>query len=593
MRLDDQRRWYRYHQLFAEVLRARLAETETTAAIAALHRAAAAWLAAHGTPGDAIPHLLRAGDYEPAAVLIEQIGTILFAQGSTSIPLDAWLSALPPVMVDARPRLGLLRTWWLLDRNEFTKASRCLAIVEAAQGTTPGTGDLRGEIAAMRSMLAMVRNEIETAIVKANQALALLPPENLPMRALVAMGLGMGRFGRREFGEAERAFADAAATGQAAGLPFLAFAATACAVSLQRVQGTLGAAIATCRRIIVSESTAAPFLELLYLLLADVLRERGELDEALSRAEEGLRRAELTGHPDVLLLGTLILARVRQARGDLDDAIELVDRLRQQADMPGYLWILPIVESLAVQLHLARGEITGPPGRLPQDPEGMPAYQLVPFSVVYDHEHTRVVAIQVLLALTRASGNLAHARDALDLVRPLRAEADAAGFRWLQIKCRVLAALAHASLGAVSEAYAALDDALALGAPEGYVRVFLDEGPPLLELLETMKKQDRKDLQKAEGGRMKDEHHADHAALSAFSLQPSAFVPQPLVEPLTPRELEVLRLVAAGASNQEIAEELTVSMGTVKKHLSNILGKLGTHSRTRAIAQARALEILQ
>jgi LuxR family maltose regulon positive regulatory protein len=289
----------------------------------------------------------------------------------------------------------------------------------------------------------------------------------------------------------------------------------------------------------------------------------------------------------------LVLARIKQAQGNLGGALTVVHEAQDKLKRFGAISFAALLAAFEAQLHLAQGDLDSAVHwlRSVQAHEAPPRFGLTPQFFVYAYEHLEIAPIQVLLAQGRTSRDLAPVRRTLTLLGRLREKTERSDLAWLQIKTLALQALAYDILGETAPALAALEQALALAEPEGYVRVFVDEGRPMAALLR--------------------QRHA-HGVLPQFvatllavldgqgparTAQPSVLAPtstsSPAVaEPLTERERDVLRLLAAGSSNPEIARALYVEVNTVKTHAKSLYGKLGVHSRVQAVRRARELGLL-
>ena len=380
--------------------------------------------------------------------------------------------------------------------------------------------------------------------------------------------------------QAEGAFAASIARWRASGEPFPAVWSSYQLAEVQRARGRLDAALETHRRALEQTATAGrPAAGIARIGIAEVAYQRDELDEAGWQLSEGIALCRELTYPQPLATGLAALAWVRQVRGDPDGAREAIADAERVGLGPEVASLLNPVPAQRARLLLAQGDLdaaarwTRERGLGPGD------------EASYQREREHLVLARVLLAQERPD----QALGLLDRLDVLAAAQQRTGSR---IELQALRALAQASLGDEAAAVASLTEAVGLAHPQGHVRVFADEGAPMAALL----------------GRLVAAQRADRAATRAVPLRylgrlvqafghdgppvrPGA-VPG-LVEPLSERELEVLRLLAAGRANQEIAEELVVALNTVKKHVSHVLDKLGAANRTEATARARELGLLR
>jgi LuxR family transcriptional regulator, maltose regulon positive regulatory protein len=642
--LDDERGWYRYHHLFAEVLRARLQQATPPSEggpekIAELHRRASSWYEQQGLMAEAVEHALVTGNFEEAADLIEQIGLRVFSQGAIQYTLQKWLASLPVELVRVRPKLSLIQVHAWLPTTRMNPETAFHHLEEAEQALrqqvesgddTDDTRNTQGEIAATRALVATFSHDFEPDQVKlwAQEALACLRPDNISYRGLVFIALGTAAMNRGEVVQAEQAFTEGATVSRVAGHEYIALANASHQTCMQRARGSLDLTIATCQQTLAwatergAETTfAAGFL---LVTLADLLRERNDLAAAWRCANSGVAYAHQGAHPYLFMAGSLAQARLKLAMGELEEAFRFVGQVRQLADQSQAGWALPLVSAVEAQLHLAQGNL---PAALQWAnstdwAEEQPRRFLGAFHFIFAYEYGGITRAQVLIAqawsrppsgsaptLDRGEPTASPHDRLLEVIAYLDRQEQrtvTTGLTWLRLKVYILQALAYGALGETLRAVARLEQALSLAEPEGYIRIFVDEGAPMAALLRQAAAQGFAPIylskllaafptveQPSAGGteptlseESRREQKVASSPLSSHTLTPA------LIEPLSDRELEVLRLVAAGRSNQEIARELIISVGTVKKHLNNIFGKLNVSSRTQAVALARELNLL-
>jgi len=600
--LDEVRGWWRYHHLFADLLRARL-QQEQPGRVPALHRNAAGWCERHGLADDAVRHALAAGDAIWATRLVERHvdGLFLHSEGAT---LQRWLAALPAELVGCRPRLLLAQAILaglsgrveavdgLLDAAERALAGAMDEPYEPSVGRAASlVANVPAAIALERGYLAQLRGDTDGAVAFVSRALAELSEVEWMLGSITRVRLAMAEWLRGRLEAAERAFASSVAQWRAAGELTLAARGYHHLALVQRAQGRLDAALETYRQALevaaVPGQPALPAAGVAYVGMAEIAYQRGELAAALEHITKGIALCRRFVYTPPLATGLATLAWIRQATGDHAGALEAMGEAGRVASDPDVAALLNPVPAQRARLLLAQGDLTAAARWTNQrglHPDDRPSYP---------REPEYLVLARVLLAQQAPE-------HALGLLRPLHDLAAAQGRVGSVIEIRALQALALADSGDERGALAALAEALRLAAPEGYLRIFVDEGAPMASLLGRLAAPDQREQLAATGN-----VPPDYLARILTSFQPAAAgTPQPagravagpvpgLVEPLSERELEVLALLATGRSNQQIAEELVVALDTVKKHVSRVLDKLGVANRTQAVIRARELELLR
>ena len=592
--LDEVRGWWRYHHLFADLLRARL-QAEQPGRVTQLHRNAAAWYSGHGMADDAIGHAAAAGEMLWAARIIEQHYDMVYNIRGEAATIHRWLSVLPAEVIRSRPRLLLAQAHMAATSGHLEVVEPLLNAVECAP---PGWADEPFEptagVAASflinvpalttlhRSYLAQLHGDAEATAAFAAQALAESKPEERILSATVHGFLAVAEWLRGQLTEAERAFASSV-TGwrETSQLTLIAWGYYSLAL-LQRAQGRLDAAALTCEWALDTLVTAGrppPAAGPGYVGLAEIAYQRDELDLALRHATEGIALCRQFVYTTPLANGLATLAVIRQARGDPAGALAAITEAGQAS--PGPAGLLNPVPAQRARLLLAQGDLAAA-ARFPQEnglgPDDEPNYA---------REPGHLALARILLAQDRPGRALAL----LDRLHAAAAAQDRAGSL---IEIGALRALALAASGQEAAAVNTLAGALTLACPQGYVRVFADEGPPMAALLSRLIAAQRAEHTTAHRvplgclARLQQAFDTEHPAPD----HGRATAPQGIVEPLTSRELEVLEMLAAGRSNQAIARELVVTLDTVKKHVSHVLGKLGAANRTEAVARARQLDLI-
>jgi LuxR family transcriptional regulator, maltose regulon positive regulatory protein len=597
--LDEVRGWWRYHHLFADLLRARLNQEQPGRA-PHLRRAAALWCEEHGLASEAIGYALASQDPVLAAKLIETHFDAFFYARAEGPLTQRWLTALPADVVAARPRLLLAQAAIallsgqmdeveaLLDRAERTAADFADEPYEPSAGkSTSFLVNIPARIALDRAYVADLRGDAAGTAALATRALAEIREGEKMLKTHAVTTLAMADWLRGRLAEAERGFGSCLAAWRACGRPANTLAAWACRSlgQIQKAQGRLEAARQTYQQ--ATEITAgfrqaaAPMAGTGHVGLAEVAYARGELDSALRHADEGIARSRDLVYTPLLATGLAVLAWIRQARADPAGALDAMDEAARLAPNPAIASLLNPVPAERARLLLAQGDVAEAARWVDErdiGPDDEPDYP---------RESEHLMLARVLIAQDLPA-------PALTLLERLHAAAAAQGRVHSVITTRALQALALASAGQEARAINTLAEALTLGFPEGHVRVFADEGPPMRALLGRLAAAQRTQRIRARSV------PASYLARigRAFDLKPAepgtaaAVVPAGLAEPLTSRERQVLGLLAGGQANRDIADELVVTLDTVKRHVSHILAKLGAANRTEAVARARELNLI-
>ena len=583
--LDHERRWFRYHHLFAEFLRLRLREAGPER-VAALYRRARAWCVAHGLPREALGYALAAGDHSAAADLLE---AILPEWPGQEPPDDALrqLTALPEPLLRQRPVLCVQFAWALMFAGRMAEAAEYLAAAEAAAAADAVVArQIAGPVAAHRAYLHFFAGAFQTAQHEAQLALTLLPPGETVLRARAAVVLSSVLRFAGQLHAAEAALLPLRDTVASASV----YTATLYYVTLGEIQqerGQLHQAIETFSQALAfAERTTGrpdtPFTGFASIAIGHVRYAWNDLAGAAAAITRGIALCREWRQADALAIGLIELAELEQSRGAFPLAQHALDELRQIVTTMGSSWGQAQARLAQARLDLARGDMAAVEHWVRTS--GVSADAVVA-GTGFDELQTFG---QVLIARGDPAG-------AARLFERLAEQFHPAGCINRLLPALVWRARALAELGRHEEALAVLGEALTLGEPGGYVRVFVAGGPPVAALLGRMKD---------EGGRMNP--YAAHL-LAAFpgnkpvavgsdsqpsplTPQPSPLTPQP--SPLTPRELAILRLMAAGLSNQAIGAELALSVNTVRWYASQLYAKLDVSGRGAAVARARALGLL-
>jgi LuxR family transcriptional regulator, maltose regulon positive regulatory protein len=592
--LDEERRWYRYHSLFAEALRARLQQTDPVL-VPELHRRACGWFEQHQLLDEAITHALAVPDSERAIHLIEHYAWL------TNFPsklrtLLGWLDRLPDALIRAHPILCIMQATTLIIQYQWEQASARIQDAERCLEQEMPADRRRIVlclIAASRGNLARFVGDHERGVPLAQQALALMPGvEETPLIRMARQGtLVTAASAYLVDGEMTPATERLVRTTVAAVRDLGNLPTTLRSISnlarLQLLQGRLRQAAKTIEegRQLASESEGLQALLNgidYYFLQGDLLREWNQLERAEELLGLGMDRdrGAVTAEAEMITRGYLALARLQQACGRSTQAYQTLEAFTRLAELRGFApALLARGTAIRAQLALAQGAL--PAAIRWAEMSGL----AVTDELSYLHEHVYLTLVRVRIAQGRAQPAAPFLSEALGLLERLGADAEAKGRMRSLLEVLLLRGLAHAAQGDLTEALTALVRALVLAEPEGFIRLFLDEGLPLVAL-----------LRKAFKDQMAPARYvatllAAAGETTATTLHPEALRSSLLLEALTEREHEVLQLLMEGASNREIARHLVLSVNTVKKHVVNICSKLGVHSRAQVIAQARTLNV--
>ncbi len=573
--LDQVGTWYRYHHLFADLLRARLQASQPER-LPVLHLGASRWFEGAGLPEEAIQHAFAAKDLERAAQLVEQYGIGILGRGEMSSLLRLF-EALPAALVRDRPALGVLHAWSQTLSGQLEKVEPQLQEIEKQVGAGISAG-VRGSISIIRGLMADFRGEMASAIELAQRADQLLPQDDLTERSLIPFVLGDGYMATGDLSKAELAFEKIRSIGQASGNLWTISVALHKLALLKKLQGKLGEVSRLYEEAIqlAGESGGRQLgsMGATYVGLADLLRERNELEPARQMVLGAVQSMEHWQSPTDLVNGYVTLARISLSEGKIGPARDALERA-EAASRAGR--IFPItrktLQACQVRLWLASGELSLA-SRWVEEAHLEERTPAADAAIDYVCEMDWITMARVLIARKEWDRSL-HLLDTL-------AEATGASGRIGRlIEILNLRALALHGSRRTAQACDVLLKCLALAGPEGYMRTFLDEGMPMEELLQACGMR--------AGGSSK---AYILRLLHAFKTQASPASCEGLAESLTPRESEMLHLLAAGLSNREIAERLVLSEGTVKTHAHNLYGKLGAQSRTQALARAKELKLI-
>jgi len=593
--LDDKGQWYRYHYLFAQALRQRLQRTAPSL-VAELHHRASHWYEQHGLVAEAVSHAIAATAFEEAVRLIEQYAESLILNGQVQ-KLCLWLQVLPAPLILAHPILSFTHAIALIYTKQWELAlARLQAVERRFSFDEDNRQDKQGQailgyLTMCRSLLARFSGDLERYVDLIRRVLELLPDmEATPFPCVLRVGAVIGMasvylVNGDVTATTESQLTHIAASTSASNFPLAAFRVLILLARLHLLQGRLHQAAATyvdaLQVIQPEEKSVLGNSSHYYFGLGDLLCEWNELERAEQHLTQGMDLISTSViDADDLWLGYAALTRLEMARGRCDQALATLDDFEQLSQQR------PIAPALKAQcaairarVELARGNLQA---ALHWAATSGPSVTDT-FSYLSEREYLALVRVRIAEArLTQGSALLV---EVLGLLELLLADAEAKGRMHSVLEVLVLRALALEVQGDHPGVLSTLSRVLTLAEPEGYVRLFLDEGPPMMVLLHEAQ---RRGLAPGYIARVLQAWNEPEA----MDIHVPTHHPCLPVEPLTARERDVLQLLLEGASNREIATHLTVSVNTAKKHISNICHKLNAQSRAQAIAKARTFQLL-
>ena len=570
--LDDERRWYRYHHLFADLLQSMLRQRRSREQIHELHRWASQWYQSEGDLGETMSHILAAQDFEQAASMIDEniIDLVDVSFRSKTPLLLEWIEKLPKAIKRNRPWLDVYRANLLALSLQLDEVEPLLDDAEkSVDPDSPRASEVLGHIAAVRAYTANLHGDTTRAIAMAELVKKYLPgEENLIARATAAYALEDTYFAADDMESASQALVDLLKIGEKADQLMIIVPALSDLAVIKKVQGNLHQAenfYARAHQWLVERNGLNTRVRCSYEFgMADLLRERNQLDAAHEHAMTGMEVRKRQGGYNVI--GDLALMRVLQAQGDVEGAMKALRAAEQAVQIyPFQLALMIEFKTARVLQSLAVGDV---------DTASRWAKECG------SSEQEKIALARLRLAQGRAS-------EAQNLLIQQRSLAETGGRTGRLIEILGLHAVALHAQGLSIEAEAALSQAISLAQSEGYQRVFLDLGQPIHELLERLSR------------RGTNAERYAYTLLKAFqqergaaALPPPPSISAGMIDPLSARELEVLQLLAQGLSNKEIASKLVVMPGTIKQHLKNICRKLDVHGRMQAVRRAHELKLL-
>ena len=581
--LDQDHTWYRYHHLFADLLVNFLQKEFAREEILELHRRASHWYREAGEHDKAVKYALNGQDFERAADLIEQIIDQVIARGQIKTLLG-WIGAVPEEIIKSRPRLLMHQGWVVFLSGKVTQASQILQQAKRALTTIPEGVErnfLHGRLSAMLGTITALTHDIPGAMAEAQEALTFLPENEYIYKARATRVLGVCHMFQGDMGQALESLEQAKLLALKGQNNFLAAEILSQMGTLRKHQGALSLALETYQQILdlYERPEVAPPACLGYIGLADIALEQNELQKAELYVNTGIELCQKGNIGYALQPAYLIEGLLKCAQDDQAGALESIQRgeaLSRRGggsieSRLGLTWFQTRFYLDCGEIEKARDWATG---------------KLLPSSWSFDKMPILLDEMYQSL-LARVYLRTGEFEKALEVCERVSPQAEAGGRLARVVELSLFKAMALWKLERTSQAIEAFERCLALAEPEGFVRTFLEGGEDVIELLRRVKARGRRVEYVS---RLETMLNGQQVEVKGDTMKtPSQ---EDLIEPLTERELEVLRLMCVGHSNQDIADAMIVSVNTVKKHTSNIYGKLGVRNRAQAVLRAREIELI-
>lgn len=553
--LDDERCWYRYHHLFADYLRSLLSKAE----LSLFYKRTAEWHEANNLISDAVRYAIASGDMEFAADTLDRVLQMnaTWSDGNVT-QLSSWVDSLPSSVFIDRPGLSLNASRIHYFKEEFEQAEALIAQAEQKLHTLPADNSHLLALASLyRGAIASIRGDAKQAIEQTMYALSHLPKENYLAQARGYFNLGLAHEIANHLPQSIENYVRASKNAQKAGVLFLAINGLCAAAQVQIKLGQLGLADQTCQSALqIADGARIAPLGLALSLLGEIALERNKLTAAEKYLQDGISLSRYGGLTEDLLTGLFSLARLRAYQGEIEDTSSILQEINHLLQLFSAHRMDHLVNARLVRLQLYMRE------KYPA------AY---PTSDIYIHgKPDEITRIRLLFAKGETTS----------LLHPLQAiltKANAERQVRISIESMLLLSVLYHSSGDEKNAVLWLEKSLQLAETEGYLRIFWDEAPALLDLLPRVRHVTPRFVQS-----LMKVYQSEGKPRSVSSIRQ-------LPSPLSEQEIRVLTLIVAGKSNKEIAEELVISLGTAKWHVHNVLQKLGVNNRPQAIVRAREL----
>jgi len=559
--LDESRHWYRYEHLFADLLRHQCETAYGTEQVTVLHRQAGKWYEDNNLYDDSIHHTLASRDWDTATRLIYEYGSRNWMRGENVTFLN-WTQQLPEKILISQPLLCLNHIGSMSMAGSLDAAESMLNLLEKA---AQDNDSLMGKIATQKAFLAVRRFDYPLAVELAKKALLLIPPDDLNFRGSSSLFLGQIYVSRGKFEEAKPLLNEAYEAFQQSGAHFSASAAQAGLMQILQQKGQLNRVADMCRQALKSVGSS-PASAVPHMTLSTILYEWNDLEDSINHMQQAIETGRLIGAMQARVLIHDLLAGYRLAQGGEAGFLKALEEADLEArDIGG----MSLIQADHAAYHILFA--------LRQD-DLMPASEwgnrLTKYAGSLSY-YLKYIPLRLLIAQGKKS-------EALEKLQAVYDEAAQSGAQRIMITCRVCQSLA---VETEESAVEFLSDALTMAEPEGYIRTFVDEGKLLKPLLGRALSQGITPEYTRKLLTITEAEERQKRKMKKGEIIPSQSI-------LSERELEVLRLMAEGLSNQQIADRLIIGLGTAKNHVHNIIEKLEAKGRTQAVAQARELELI-
>ena len=581
--LDEEHTWYRYHHLFADLLLSQLNRTQP-ARVPELHRRASEWSEQQGMIAEAVEHALAVPDYARVMRLLEQHARPMLMQGYAQT-VEHWLNRLPSDWRVAGPRANLALAGSLILRGQTGQALAYLNNAEAAAAECTRSGahaeadEILAEAFALRAFVVSLEGEAERACELARTAVDRAPSDDLYLQGMTRFALAATNHQAGHVVEALQVYREALPLCQAAGFTAGAMLIVGSLTLLYQLTGQLHAAADLSRQVIAQAEeppgTASPALATVYSTLASIEYEWGDLTAARALVDKCLATTQRGGHVSALAHGHILDSRLHQVAGDMESAQRAIERARELLRYPVANWVPPRAALQQIALALSRADVVAVEQALAQTGVTLDEPLWDGNELVY------IGYLRLFSYLGRKDPQADHLRRGLDLATWLVNSAEKTVRTGRLIEILALRALLFANSDDLLRALDDIERSLTLAEGEGYLRLYVDEGEPMLRLLRAAL---ARGIRPAHVSRI----------LAAFPEAAKGTRPSPsdLVEALTEQELAVLRLLAQNLTYRQIAGQLVISLNTVRFHVKAIYGKLCVDKRAAAIDRARVLGLL-
>ena len=581
--LDNNREWYRYHHLFSDLLRKELVK-KSPEIINDLHQKASSWCHKAGYPEEAFTHALAAGDIVAAAKILERSFLAMMGRGELALSRKLF-GRIPDEMIRSRPILSIQRAWILTLSGQVKEAEVLLQAIENLPSIEINK-ELSGNLAIIRALIATMRGDMDSAISLAQHADDLLLTDDLVIRGMLAYIYGIGYLATGNLNKAERACEQIKQFGLASNSLWAKTVAYHQLAQIEKLRGHLNEAQALCEEVlqnaVLRKAGRQGFLCGIYSELGDIMRERNNLESATKMVNKSLEISESWGVLTDIVSGNITLARIYLAKGDLDSAAKTINQAVKNSELGNIFQLVQgKLDACQVQIWLQQGNISNATrwaNEIELKLDSFNTGKLIDF-----------VSELELINLSRVwnttdimGGTTSNLEKSKQLLSRLAHSAEMGQRYYRLIEILVLQAIVFDQLGNEKEAFEALKRSILLAQPEGCMRIFLDEGQTMYNIV--------KKAQKAE---IKIPYMRE--LLNAFDDQVEGLPESSrssLPEELSDRELDVLRMLPTNLTAAEIADELFVAKSTIDTHIKHIYSKLGVNRRMEAIQRAKELDLL-